>query len=343
MAAKEDNTKATPGEAIGTVAAQSIGEPSTQMMLRVFHSAGVSSVIQTKGLPRMIELADARKRPKSPLMWIYFEDNIKYKYEKVREIWRKLEEVKVSNLIKDYEEDFKAGQMTMKIDHEKLSFYELTVKNVHSSIEKLGGVEVSVDGEVIKVKTSKKSGIKAIRTEFVHVLNARVSGISGISKAIIQEAEDKSFFIATSGSNMLEVMNIEGVDKWHIYCNDPFEVAKAYGIEAARNILANEFITTIRDEGLTISFRHISLIADTMTFYGTIKSIGRHGVAGEKSSVLAKAAYEETVKHLVNASIFGEKDPLNGVAENILIGKQIAVGTGYVKLMVKKENIKKLK
>jgi DNA-directed RNA polymerase subunit A" len=339
---KHDN-KAVPGEAIGTVAAQSIGEPSTQMMLRVFHSAGVSSVIQTRGLPRMIELADARKKPKSPVMRIYLDESIRNRYEKVRSIWRKLEEVKVSHLISDYDEDFRTGVMTLTVDREKLSFYELTIKNIHSSIEKIGEAEVSIEGDDIKVKASKKAGTKTIRTIFVHVLNARVTGIEGIHKAIIQQEDDGSFYITTSGSNMLEVMNIEGVDKWHIYCNDPFEVARTYGIEAARNILANEFISTITEEGLTIGFRHVALISDTMTLTGAIKSIGRHGIAGEKSSVLAKAAYEETVKHLINASIFGEKDPLNGVAENILIGKQVTVGTGYVKLMVKKENIKKLK
>ncbi len=76
---------------------------------------------------------------------------------------------------------------------------------------------------------------------------------------------------------------------------------------------------------------------------GGIKSIGRHGVAGEKESVFARAAYEETVKHFTNASVFGEKDMLKGVAENILIGKQIGLGTGRVRLAIKKEDLKKVK
>jgi len=59
------NRNVMPGEAAGTVAAQSIGEPSTQMMLRTFHAAGITSVIATRGLPRIIELVDARKRPNS--------------------------------------------------------------------------------------------------------------------------------------------------------------------------------------------------------------------------------------------------------------------------------------
>ena len=79
---------------MGTLAAQSIGEPSTQMMLRAFHSAGISSVITTRGLPRVIELIDARKRPRNPGMIKGLEKKIAKDYEKVREIWRKLEDVK---------------------------------------------------------------------------------------------------------------------------------------------------------------------------------------------------------------------------------------------------------
>ena len=64
--------------------------------------------------------------------------------------------------------------------------------------------------------------------------------------------------------------------------------------------------------------------------------------AGNKASVFARASYEETVKHFVNASVFGERDPLKGVSENILIGKQINVGTGRIKLAIKKEDLKKV-
>ena len=71
--------------------------------------------------------------------------------------------------------------------------------------------------------------------------------------------------------------------------------------------------------------------------------MGRHGIAGEKESVLARAAYEETVKHFINAGVFGEKDYLRGVAENILVGKQVGVGTGRIHLGIKKQDIKRLK
>ena len=78
---KDKGRLVVPGEAVGTVAAQSIGEPSTQMILRTFHSAGIASVVTTKGLPRIIELVDARKKPKFPVMQIFPIKSIAGKYE----------------------------------------------------------------------------------------------------------------------------------------------------------------------------------------------------------------------------------------------------------------------
>jgi DNA-directed RNA polymerase subunit A" len=332
-----------PGEAVGTVAAQSIGEPSTQMILRTFHTAGIASVVTTKGLPRIIEIVDARKKPKFPTMQIFPEKRIADKYEKVREIWRKLEDVKVSSVISGFEEDFKSGSMMLDIDREKLSFYELTGRNITSALSKREDVSVEQEGERVKVKIKKKENIRSMRTAFVHVLNTSIMGMPGINKALVQEGEGGTFYITTSGSNMAKVIEMEGVDKSHIYSNDPFEVASVYGIEAARNVIANELLTTIKEEGLTVSFKHLALLADAMTYTGIIRSAGRHGIAGGKDSVFARAAYEETVKHFINAGLFGERDMLKGVAENVLIGKQIGLGTGKVRLSVRKSDIGKLK
>lgn len=343
MVKEKKNFDVVAGEAAGTVAAQSIGEPSTQMMLRTFHSAGITSVIATRGLPRIIELVDARKKPKFPTMVVNLEKGIQKNYEKAREIWRKLEEVRVSSVIAGFDENFRSGSLVLHLDPEKLSFYEVTARSIASKLAKREDITAELDGNDIKIKAKKKDSIKTIRTTFVHVLGSAIIGIPGINKALIQQGDDGTFYITTGGSNIEEVMKIEGVEKWNIYSNDQFEVARVYGVEAARNLLANELIATIKDEGITVSFRHIGLLADAMTYTGEIRSAGRHGIAGDKDSVLARAAYEETVKHFINAGVFGEKDQLKGVAENILIGKQIGLGTGRIRLTVKKEDIKKLK
>lgn len=341
----ENSWNVVPGEAVGVVAAQSIGEPGTQMILRTFHSAGISSLVTTKGLPRIIEIVDARKKPKFPIMEIRIEKAIEKKYEKVREIWRLIEEVRTNSVTATYDENLASGTLILHLDKEKMTFYEVTGRTIVARLSKRDDVNVSLeDGGTIKMKFKGKiKTSETIRTTFVNILNYPIMGIKGIIKANVQQDDDGNFYITTSGSNMEEVMKIDGVDKWHLYSNDIFEVMRMYGIEAARNLIAYELSDVIKEEGFTVSFRHISLVADAMTHSGAIRSIGRHGVAGEKDSVFARAAYEETVKHFTNASVFGEKDQLKGVAENILIGKQIGLGTGNIRLSVSKEDLKKIK
>ncbi|PSP79850.1 DNA-directed RNA polymerase subunit A, partial [Halobacteriales archaeon QS_1_68_20] len=81
-----------------------------------------------------------------------------------------------------------------------------------------------------------------------------------------------------------------------------------------------------------VNVRHLMLVADIMTNVGEIESIGRHGISGNKESVLARAAYEVTVNHLLDAAVHGETDDLDGVIENVVVGKPVQVGTGDVDL-----------
>ena len=90
---------------------------------------------------------------------------------------------------------------------------------------------------------------------------------------------------------------------------------------------------TLAEQGLDdVNIRHLMLVADIMTNNGEIESIGRHGISGNKDSVLARAAFEVTVNHLLDAAIHGEVDELDGVTENVIVGKPIKLGTGDVDL-----------
>jgi DNA-directed RNA polymerase subunit A" len=92
-------------------------------------------------------------------------------------------------------------------------------------------------------------------------------------------------------------------------------------------------MNTLEEQGLDdVNVRHLMLVADIMTKRGTIESIGRHGISGNKDSVLARAAFEVTVNHLLDAAIHGEVDALDGVTENVIVGKPIKLGTGDVDL-----------
>jgi DNA-directed RNA polymerase subunit A" len=87
--------------------------------------------------------------------------------------------------------------------------------------------------------------------------------------------------------------------------------------------------------GLDVDIRHIMLVADVMTADGIIRPIGRYGVAGIKGSVLARANFEETIKHLTRAAIRAETDNLNSIIENVMINQVVPVGTGLFNLVFK--------
>jgi DNA-directed RNA polymerase subunit A" len=153
-----------------------------------------------------------------------------------------------------------------------------------------------------------------------------------IKRAIIRREKDEHV-IYTEGSNLQKVLEIDQVDKTRTTTNCVQEIYEVLGVEAARNAIVNEASRTLEEQGLTVDIRHIMLVADLMTNDGDVKAIGRHGISGRKSSVLARAAFEITSTHLLHAAITGEVDNLDGVAENIIVGQPVTLGTGAVNLV----------
>jgi DNA-directed RNA polymerase subunit A" len=149
--------------------------------------------------------------------------------------------------------------------------------------------------------------------------------------------EGDRYIIYTEGSNLKEVLKIEGVDIGRTKTNDILEISKVLGIEAARNAIINEALDTLDEQGLRVDVRHIMLISEMMSVDGSVKAIGRHGVSGEKASVLARAAFEITVDHLLKAGIRGEVEELSGIVENVIVGKPVVLGTGMVELVMNRE------
>ena len=132
----------------------------------------------------------------------------------------------------------------------------------------------------------------------------------------------------------MQALRIPGVDPQRTMTNHIHEISETLGIEAARNSILNEALEVMDKQGLEVDPRHISLVADLMTYTGEIRQIGRHGISGENSSILVRAAFEVTVKHLLDAAIRGEADNLVGIIENVMVGQEIALGTGIVDLTI---------
>jgi len=323
-----------PGEAVGTVAAQSIGEPGTQMTLRTFHYAGVAELNVTLGLPRLIEIVDARRNPSTPMMTIYLEEEYRHSEEKAREIAQKIEMTKIENVAKNVEIDLVNRRILIVLDPELMKNKGVNVEEVAERLKKLKKGEVVVEDNIIYVER-KTEKLPELQRLLEKIRNLQIKGIKGITRVIIRKIkETNEYVLYTEGSNLAEVIKVPGVDFTRTKTNNIHEIAEVLGIEAARNIIIEEAMGVLEEQGLDVDIRHIMLVADLMTATGEVKQIGRHGVSGEKPSVFARAAFEVTVKHLLEASLRGEQDVLRGVAENVIIGQEIPLGTGSLELLM---------
>ena len=160
--------------------------------------------------------------------------------------------------------------------------------------------------------------------------------MKGINRAIVARTESGEYFVRASGFNIVGACSHSSIEPNRIYTNNIKEIERIYGIEAARNAIIKEIKDVMDMQGLYVDIRHITLISDAMTYSGAIKSIGRHGLSGQKVGILGRAAFEETVKHLIIAGSTGLEDKLLGVTENIIVGQTVPIGTGKIKLMMKR-------
>ncbi|BDC36251.1 MAG: DNA-directed RNA polymerase subunit A'' [Candidatus Methanoliparum thermophilum] len=325
-----------PYEAVGTVAAQSIGEPGTQMTMRTFHYAGVAEINVTLGLPRLIEILDVRKKPATPIMTIKIEKGLSNNRDFAKKLAVDIERTTLRD-IGSISTNLDLMEIVIDLDKESLEKRVLTVEDILSKLSTGKKINIEVDGLQLKIRPSERSFKELHKLE--EKLNKIVlKGINEITRVVIRKEGDE-YVLYTEGSNLMDVMKIKGVDPYRTTTNNIREIEEVLGIEGARRAVINEITDTIGEQGLDVDIRHIMLIADAMTVDGDLKPIGRHGVAGSKSSVLSRAAFEITTLNLLKSAVKGDTDNLAGVVENIIVGIPVKVGTGNVKLMIKEECI----
>ncbi|MCD6403014.1 MAG: DNA-directed RNA polymerase subunit A'' [Candidatus Aenigmarchaeota archaeon] len=318
-----------PGEAIGIIAAQSISEPATQMTMRTYHFAGSAGIQVTLGLPRMIEIFDAKKEPETPMMTIY----LKKEYNDIRHAKKLADEIKERNLqfyATDIRLDLENFQIKIRLkDGIKKSVLDTILTSLQKKFKE---AKVRIRGSVLTLEFPSDTDFKKLQKIKKVILYTHVSGISGIKNVIVRKEGD-DWVINTLGSNLSEILKLKEVDVKRTKTNNIHETEKVLGIEAARNVIIQEAMSTLQQQGLNVDIRHILLVADAMTFSGRVKAVGRYGVAGSKASVLARAAFEETIKHLTKAALKAEVDEFKGIFENVMVGQVVPAGTGMVELV----------
>ena len=333
---KYEEAQVEPREAVGIVAAQSIGEPGTQMTMRTFHYAGVGAIYITLGLPRIIEIVDARKKLSTPTMKVKLVSEFASERNKAEKIAMEIEETHIRDIAK-----VKAAIDDMSVwivlNAKELKRRYIMSEEVEQTIKEIGTallVDVVGDGK-LRIHVKDKSYHDLLRLE-AKVSNTLVKGIDGIKRALVRRDPSGEYVLYTEGSALKKVLKVDGVDSRRTTTNNINEISDVLGIEAARNAIIEEMASTLDEQGLDVDPRHITLIADTMTMDGEVKQIGRHGIAGEKASVLSRAAFEVTVDNLLEAAMHGETDALKGVTENVIVGQPIKLGTGAIELRARK-------
>ena len=400
---------AIPGNLVGTIAAQSIGEPCTQMTLNTFHFAGISAKSAvTRGLPRLNEIISVSKNIKSPSLTVYLEQPYAFDKEKAKAVLNTIEITTIKDICsssKIFYDPTKDGSLTqieedkdlidiyeffqdidstfsnrerspwilrLEFDKSKMFDKDIRMNDVYYAIQSKFNSDSIKDFKDISFIYSDDNASKLIfRFQFNSVDDTSnndsedmiltiknlektvlndivIKGVRGINSVSMEKTEGylyklgnnandytpkTTWVLYTEGSNLIDIFSHPKVDFTRTVTNNIYEIYETLGIEAAREVILNEIIDLISGDGTYVNYRHIALLADTMTNKGSIMSIDRHGINKSDRGPLPKCSFEETVDMLAKAAIFGELDKLNGVSSNIMFGQEVPCGTGMIDVL----------
>jgi DNA-directed RNA polymerase III subunit RPC1 len=362
---KYDNALVPPGEAIGPIGAQSISEPGTQMTLKTFHFAGVSSMNVTLGVPRLKEIINASKKISTPIITAQLvQDDNKIGARVVKAVIEKTTLGQVSSYIKEVYAPSKC-YVSVDLDLKAIDQLKLSIDaySIRRSILKgvVGHTRPAILRSLkdchVKVKRGSKSKLRIYIPEATDKAGSKpppvyfamqalkialpqviVQGIPTVNRAVINE-EDKdgeaSYHLLIEGCGLAEVMGSPGIDGLRTTTNHVIEVEQTLGVEAARAQISSEISYIMNAYGIGIDCRHLLLLSDVMTFKGEVLGITRFGVSKMRESVLMLASFEKTTDHLFDAAAHGRADAIVGVSECIIMGIPIPLGTGIFKLLKK--------
>ena len=356
-------TLADPGEMVGIIGAQSIGERQTQMTLNTFHRAGLISTTVVTGVPRFTELLNATRHPKSRSCTIRFKQQ-PTSIAEARENGKKIVHIALKDIVNDIElmkeipeeiwYDIYCGIHDIDItdyshvirctlNGENLFKRQIAPKNIVEAIErnfddircvvsplKVGIVDVffKYDEEDEDVEMFSDSIL------IPNLLGIKISGIDDIKDIFYQDDDDGNWYAVTNGSNFKELGSLSNIEFSELISNDMWEIYHNLGIEAARQFLIDEFTFGVSSDGSYINARHIMLVSDIMTQHGGILSVSRYGIKREQTGPVAKASFEESLDNFMKAGAFGETDATNGCSASIMLGKMTKAGTGLCDLLL---------
>jgi DNA-directed RNA polymerase subunit A" len=306
----------------------------THNTLRTFHYAGVEEFSVTQGLPRLIEIVDARRFPSTPMMTVFLEKPYNESEKNAIKVHNRIEQIRIEQITHDVDLDFVNWNIIINVIPEICESKGIDIELIPEILKrykKKGTIKREGNSIIIDPGIEDLQSLQKLREK---ILKKVVKGIRGVKRGLLTPSDDnKEWLIKTEGTNLQSVVQIEGVDTTRSVSNHIHEIEKLYGIEAARNMIIKEAQKVLEQQGLDVDLRHLLILSDLMCVGGVIQSIGRHGISGSKSSVFARAAFEVTVNQLLDAGLYGEEEKLLGIPENVIIGQVSPIGTGRVSIM----------
>jgi DNA-directed RNA polymerase I subunit RPA1 len=153
-----------------------------------------------------------------------------------------------------------------------------------------------------------------------------------IDQGFVNDEDGRGRCLQTAGVNFSEMWKLDNVDHNLLTSNDIWEIKCAYGVEAARNNIVQQIKAVFKPYGISVDHRHLTLIADYMTFEGGYKPMNRGGMA-DISSPFLQMSFETTANFMTEAALYGRKEPLMSPSASIVVGRPIRHGTGAFDLL----------
>ncbi|CAZ85129.1 unnamed protein product [Tuber melanosporum] len=285
-----------PGEMVGVLAAQSIGEPATQMTLNTFHFAGVSSKNVTLGVPRLKEILNVAKNIKTPSMMVYQVPENTHEKETAKALRSAVEHTTLRSVTETTEIWYDPDPRDTVIEEDKETVFD-------------------DNAEIPNIRCRMKNADQAKSLDEESDLEEDTM-LKRLENHILDE-------LTLNG-----VLEVEGVDTTRTYSNTFEEILQVFGIEATRGALLRELRQVLAFDGSYVNERHLALLCDVMTSRGHLMAITRHGINRADTGALMRCSFEETVEILLEAAASGELDDCRGISENVMLGQLAPLGTG---------------
>ena len=268
----------------------------------------------------------------------------------------------------------------IQIDSETLLEKNITMDDIHFAITSVHGEEIScvfsdynANNLVFRIrlnssiftKSKKQKGIPDTldQSDEIYMLrnfqdtllnNIVLRGVQGIRNVIPRKLQNyvvkedgkysrKDIWILdTTGSNLMSIMALDYIDAARTYSNDINEIFNVLGLEAARQVIYNEFVEVMEFSDVYINYHHLSLLCDRMTSTQNMVSIFRSGILNDDIGPISKSTFEVHTEVLLDASRHAEFDHMRGVSASVMMGQMGNFGTGSFQIVLDMEKMKNM-